>query len=117
MDYFFTAFSRCTEFTGRSSRSEYWWFHGINTTLIFGAMLFAFMLPEALGSLVMIAAMLYAVVTCLPATAVTVRRLHDSGKSGWFILAGFIPYVGWLAMLVLCCLESDAHDNEYGPRP
>ena len=49
--------------------------------------------------------------------AVGVRRLHDTGRSGWWILIGFIPVIGWLVLLVFMFMDSQPGDNEYGPSP
>ena len=53
----------------------------------------------------------------IPTWAVTIRRLHDIGKSGWWILIGFIPYIGPIVLLVFCCLDSESGTNKYGPNP
>lgn len=52
----------------------------------------------------------------IPCWAVSFRRLHDTGRSGWWILLAFIPYIGGLALLIICCLKS-GEDNKYGPKP
>ena len=52
----------------------------------------------------------------LPSLAVGVRRLHDIDKSGWWILIGIIPIVGWILIIVWFCTDSKA-DNKYGPNP
>ena len=56
-------------------------------------------------------------VSLLPSLAVSVRRMHDIGKSGWMLLVGCIPLVGPIWMLVLLITDSDAQNNEYGPNP
>ncbi|MFF7127331.1 DUF805 domain-containing protein [Streptomyces sp. NPDC008240] len=53
----------------------------------------------------------------LPTWAVTVRRLHDSGLSGWLILIGLVPTIGAIALVVFCCTKSTAGVNKYGPNP
>ena len=52
----------------------------------------------------------------LPSLAVAVRRLHDTDRSGWWILIGLIPIIGWIPLLVWFCTDSKA-DNQYGPNP
>ena len=59
---------------------------------------------------------LLALAMFIPALAVTVRRLHDVGKSGWWFFIAFIPLVGAIWLLVLMCTDS-VEDNEYGPNP
>jgi uncharacterized membrane protein YhaH (DUF805 family) len=53
----------------------------------------------------------------IPGIAVTVRRLHDSGRSGWWILIALIPLIGTIILLVFMVLDSQPGDNEYGPNP
>jgi uncharacterized membrane protein YhaH (DUF805 family) len=59
----------------------------------------------------------YFLVFFIPGLAVQVRRFHDQDKSGWFILLGFIPYVGSLILLVFMCLEGTRGPNRFGPDP
>jgi len=60
---------------------------------------------------------LYSLAVLIPSLAVTVRRLHDVGKSGWFILVGLIPLIGSIWLLVLFCTDSKPGENQYGPSP
>jgi uncharacterized membrane protein YhaH (DUF805 family)/cold shock CspA family protein len=55
--------------------------------------------------------------TFIPSLAVTIRRIHDIGLSGWFWLLGLIPYIGWLIILVFALVPSQKHDNKWGPVP
>ncbi len=101
-------------FSGRSSRSEYWWFTLFN--LIIGFIL------GFIGSMISQQAyyVLSAIVNLgllLPGLGLVVRRLHDINKSGWWILINLIPVVGWIIMLVWLCKDSDPTDNQYGPVP
>lgn len=98
-------FSRYTEFSGRSRRSEYWWAY-LATGLI--SLLLALIIPSLTW--------IWSLATLIPGYAIFIRRLHDIGKSGWFILIGLIPLVGPILMLVWLCTDS-APDNEWGPNP
>lgn len=60
---------------------------------------------------------LYALATLIPGIAVGVRRLHDTGKSGWYLLLGLIPCVGGIILLVFFVTAGDVGENEYGPDP
>jgi uncharacterized membrane protein YhaH (DUF805 family) len=60
---------------------------------------------------------IYTVISLLPGLAVTVRRLHDTGKSGWMLLLVFLPIIGWIWLFVLTVTEGDAGQNDYGPNP
>ncbi len=53
----------------------------------------------------------------IPNIAITVRRLHDIGKSGWWYFIGFIPLIGWLVMIYFLVQKSQPGDNQYGPHP
>jgi uncharacterized membrane protein YhaH (DUF805 family) len=59
----------------------------------------------------------YAFVVFVPSIAVTIRRLHDIGKSGWWYCIAFVPFIGGLILLVLTLLDSEPDRNEYGPNP
>jgi len=61
--------------------------------------------------------MLYSLGVLIPGLAVSVRRLHDIGKSGWMLLIVFIPLVGWIWLLVLMVTDSEPGENQYGPNP
>ena len=67
--------------------------------------------------IVNILAWLYSLAVLLPGLGVAVRRLHDTGKSGWMIFIILIPFAGVIWFLVLMCTDSDSGDNEYGPNP
>lgn len=82
--------------------------------------LIASLILTLLGNLIGIETLLsglYSLAVLLPALAVTVRRLHDIGKSGWWILLSLIPIVGSIIVLVFTCLDSEPTDNQYGPNP
>jgi uncharacterized membrane protein YhaH (DUF805 family) len=97
-----TCFRKYADFTGRASRSEYWWFA-----------LFIVLVNMAAGLLVDTASALVALAMVLPYTAASARRLHDTGRSGWWQLAGFIPLIGWAAMIYWCVQDSEG-PNAYG---
>lgn len=111
------------DFNGRASRSEFWWFW--LASFIFNAVVggvfsgIAVAASAAAGSDMSWITYLGNVVELailVPSIAVTVRRLHDIGKSGWWCLIALVCCIGGLYLLYLCAQESDA-DNEYGPVP
>ncbi|MEU3752615.1 DUF805 domain-containing protein [Streptomyces olivoreticuli] len=59
----------------------------------------------------------YTLALLVPMIAVTVRRLHDTDRSGWWFLIGLVPIVGWIVLLVFMCLDSTPSHNNYGPSP
>ena len=64
-----------------------------------------------------ILALIYALALLIPSIAVSVRRLHDIGKSGWFILIALIPAIGAIILLIFMVTDSNPGDNQYGPNP
>lgn len=105
-------FARFADFSGRASRSEYWWW----VVASFLAYMAAGVLGAMVGSMNAIDAFtgLTALVLLLPSLAVAVRRLHDTGRSGWWLLLGFIPLVG-LVLIVFMASEGARTPNRYGP--
>ena len=123
-----SVFNKYATFTGRARRSEYWWFsicyYAIQ--LIFNFASFGMMAGVLSGemsyndpsySLIMMASVVIGLGLFLPSLAVTVRRLHDIGKSGWNILWAAIPLIGVIIILVWMCQDSDVVANKYGESP
>ena len=105
-------------FSGRARRSEFWYFGLFNMIVAFVLAFLGGFLGGAGESLVpMIPYFLYAVAVLIPGLAVSVRRLHDTGKSGWYLLIALIPILGAIALLVFYCQDSQAGDNQWGPNP
>src|SRR3954470_23751130 len=105
------AFSKYATFSGRSSRSAYWWF----SLFAFIVVIAALIVDEAAGT----GGIVYGLAVLglfLPNLAVTVRRLHDSGHSGWWLLIGLVPLIGAIVVLVFTLQSSDA-PNKWGPDP
>jgi uncharacterized membrane protein YhaH (DUF805 family) len=96
-------------FQGRARRAEYWWFQLANV-ILFVALL---VLGAAIKGLIILY-WVYVVATVVPSIAVSVRRLHDTDKSGWYLLIGFVPFVGWIIVLVMMLLDSTPGANRYG---
>ncbi len=111
-------------FSGRASRSEYWWgylgYVVIATVLQIVALVGAAALlnvNESLAGLALLVPMLALVGMIIPSIAVSVRRLHDTGKSGWMLLIIMIPCIGFILWIVWMVEDGQAHDNAYGPVP
>jgi len=112
------------QFRGRARRKEYWGFMLFATIsiLVIGAIAFA--IGSAMGSneaeepaFTAIACGLVALALFIPSLAITIRRQHDIGLSGWLILLWFIPWVGALIVFVFTFMPSQKHDNRWGPVP
>ena len=106
------------DFTGRARRSEYWFFF-LFTVLagivggildgLFGSRGGPYGGTGPIQGLIQLALL-------LPSLAVGARRLHDTGRSGWWLLIALIPVVGWIILLVFFVQDSQ-QDNQYGPNP
>jgi len=103
--------SQFATFSGRARRSEYWWFALFSTLVYVAAILVDVLLRTEMVTLAAVLVLL------LPTWAVTVRRLHDTSRSGWWLLVQIIPLVGALVMLVFTLQNSHAFTNQYGPSP
>lgn len=126
MNYYLSALKKYAVFSGRARRSEYWYFVLFNFIFSIVAMLIDKMLGSTFtfntinGPMALpygYCYLIYALFVVIPGLAVLVRRLHDVGKSGWFILISLIPLVGAIWLLVLACTDSVSGPNKYGPNP
>ncbi|MCZ7417958.1 MULTISPECIES: DUF805 domain-containing protein [unclassified Micromonospora] len=109
--------SQYATFQGRARRSEYWWFSlflllvGIAARVVDSALGVDFEASGGPVSLVVNLALL------LPSLAVSVRRLHDLDRSGWWLLLALIPIVGWIVLLVFAVQNGTPGPNRFGPSP
>ncbi len=112
MNYYISALKKYATFGGRAQRAEYWYFFLFNliisNILFFGGRL--------LGAGAILYG-LYLVGVIIPSIATSVRRLHDTGKSAWFLLVSLIPLVGFIWFFVLMVMDSKPGANMYGPNP
>ena len=127
---------RYANFSGRSRRSEYWWATTVNTVIMI--MIYVMVLVgysqnssgyygsyssssnSALSTLGIILLIIFSLATIIPTLAVSVRRLHDTGRSGWYLLLGLIPivnYVGGIVLFVFYCQDSQLGVNKWGVSP
>lgn len=108
-------FSKYVDFSGRAPRSEYWWFQ----VMLLGV-LFAYGFAGLAVGQSTVSAQQWVLLLGLvpPSIAVAVRRLHDLGMSGWWLLVSLVPLLGGIVMLVFTLLPSDEYPNRYGdPAP
>jgi len=118
VNWYLEVLKKYAVFSGRARRKEYWFFVLFNAIFAIAAMI----LDNILGLAIEDVGygpfyILYALATIVPGVAVSVRRLHDIGKSGWYILLAFIPCVGAIILLIFDLTPGDTGDNEYGPDP
>lgn len=124
-------FKKYAQFNGRSRRSEYWLASVMNLIIVMAFYLIMFIPmiiditnngePSGLTAGIMgIFGLLifgYAIAILVPSLAMSVRRLHDTGRSGWFLLLNLIPYIGGIIIFVFSVLDSQPGTNQYGPNP
>ncbi|MDY6783937.1 MAG: DUF805 domain-containing protein [Cyanobacteriota bacterium] len=102
-------------FSGRAGRREYWYFFLCNLLISFGLAV----IDGILNSLVQgigVLGVIYSLAVFVPSLAVAVRRLHDTGRSGWFLLLGLIPLIGAIIVIVFLASKGDPDTNKYGSR-
>ena len=121
MYWYLKVLHQYVDFRGRARRKEYWMFVLIN--IMFAAL--AAILDNFLGTTMQLAGeqlpygfvyIVYGLFMLMPNLAVAVRRLHDTGKSGWYILLSFIPIIGMI-LIVFLLMDSQPETNKWGPNP
>jgi uncharacterized membrane protein YhaH (DUF805 family) len=111
MDAVKSVLTQYVGFSGRARRSEYWFFVLFNVLLSIVAGIIGGLIKFPLLSTLISLALL------LPALAVSIRRLHDTGRSGWWLLIGLIPLVGLIVLIVFFVQDSQPGQNAFGPNP
>ncbi|GAA2792948.1 DUF805 domain-containing protein [Kribbella solani] len=119
MQWYIDVLKKYAVFTGRARRKEYWLF-----------VLFSTIVSIILSTLDRILGLdfsssnsggwlqtIYSLAILLPGIGVAIRRMHDTGRSGWWVLINLIPCVGFIWFIVLAAQEGNAGDNQYGPDP
>jgi uncharacterized membrane protein YhaH (DUF805 family) len=118
MNWYLKVLKQYADFSGRARRKEYWMFALFNIIFITVAMILDNVLGLTLGELPYgVFYLLYALAVIIPGLAVSVRRLHDVGKSGWMMLIALIPIIGAIWLFVLMVTDSKSGENQYGPNP
>lgn len=112
MQWYLKVLKNYVGFDGRARRKEYWMFTLINVII---SVILSFV--DNLAGTSPFLSGIYGLAILLPSLAVTVRRLHDTGRSGWWILIVLIPFIGSIILLVFTVLDSQESDNQYGPNP
>jgi uncharacterized membrane protein YhaH (DUF805 family) len=118
MDWYIKVLKQYADFSGRARRKEYWMFALFNVILVIATMIIDNTLGLTFrGEPYGLIYTLYGLAVLIPSLAVGVRRLHDVGKSGWWILIALIPIVGAIILLVWFCTDSQAGENQWGDNP
>ena len=118
MSWAIEAFKKYAVFRGRSRRKEYWYF--VLFTLIISAVLS--LVDSIIGTSgsstgTGLLGGIFSLAILIPSIAVSVRRLHDIGRTGWWVLIGLIPVIGAIVLIVFAVMDSEAGTNQYGANP
>lgn len=118
MNWFLVALKKYATFSGRAQRAEYWYFFLFYILIFIGLSIIdgitgSFSGESGMGLL----GGLMSLALLIPSIAVGVRRLHDTGRSGWWLLIALIPLVGAIVLIVFTVQDSEAGTNAYGPNP
>lgn len=115
-----TITKRYAQFTGRATRREYWGFYLFNMIISVALQILAeigVQISDTIGGLMLVILSIVSLGLALPHIAVSIRRLHDINKSGWWFLLALVPIVGWIWLIVLLCQPSTPESNQYGDIP
>ena len=118
MNWYLGVLKKYAVFSGRARRTEYWMFTLFNIIIsivlgIIDAVIGGAGAEAGVGVL----GSIYALAVLIPALAVSVRRLHDTDRSGWWLLIGLVPLVGAIVLLVFMVQDGTPGDNQHGPNP
>ena len=112
MNWYLKVLKKYAVFNGRARRKEYWMFflYYIIIAIVLGVVEVILGSPGVIGTL-------YSLALLIPWIAVTVRRLHDTGRTGWWSLIGLVPIIGAIVLLVFTVQDSKSGQNQYGTNP
>ncbi|CCN34459.1 conserved hypothetical protein [Vibrio nigripulchritudo SO65] len=111
MEWYLAVLKKYSVFEGRARRKEYWMFILFNAifTSILG------LIDKILG--IEFLGIIYGLALIVPGIAVNVRRLHDIGRTGWWVLIALVPFIGWAVLIIFAATEGVKGGNEYGADP
>lgn len=119
MKWFIKCFKQYFDFKGRARRKEYWYFTLFCIIFSILVELVGMGLGMLMGSYILDSTLIkiFYIATFIPSISVSVRRLHDIGKSGWWTLLCLLPIIGWIWLIVWACFDSKEGENKWGPNP
>jgi uncharacterized membrane protein YhaH (DUF805 family) len=117
MSWYLRVLTNFADFNNRAARTEYWMFSLISTVILAVLWILDHRFLHTAHPGVGLLSGAYALLVFVPTIAVSTRRLHDIGRSGWWQLLCFLPFVGGLVLLVFYVLAGTPGDNEYGADP
>ncbi|MCX5127996.1 DUF805 domain-containing protein [Streptomyces sp. NPDC002812] len=112
MNYYLDVLKKYVVFSGRARRQEFWMFVLIN----FAVSIVVGIIDSVVGAGGLLSG-LYSLAVLLPVLGLAARRLHDTDKSGWWLLLYLIPVLGWIVLIVFWATEGQPNPNQYGPSP
>lgn len=118
MNWYIEVLKKYAVFGGRAGRKEFWFFFLFNLiiTIVLGYIDRMIGTAGASGGMGILG-LIYALAVLLPGIGVSIRRLHDTNRSGWWLLLSFIPLIGAIVLLVFMALEGTSGANQYGEHP
>ena len=116
MNYYSICLSKFADFSGRARRREYWTFALVNCLIALLLLILGLAFGEDSPASNILVTIFY-LIMLVPNLSVSVRRLHDIGKSGWWLFIGLVPLVGSLLLLVWSFMDSEEGENQYGENP
>lgn len=117
MNWYLDVLKQYAVFQGRARRKEYWMFTLFSMLVYIGLMIIEGILGMGGEGGLGLLSILYSLGVLLPSIGVTIRRLHDTGRSGWWLLICLVPLVGGIVLLVFLVLDGQPGSNQYGPNP
>jgi len=112
MNWYLDVLKKYAVFSGRARRKEFWMFllFNIIIAIVLGIIEGIIGSPGIIG-------MLYSLAVLIPSIAVSVRRLHDTDRTGWWVLIGLVPFIGFIVLLIFMVFDGTPGENQYGPSP
>ena len=118
MNWYLDVLKKYAVFNGRARRKEYWMFLLIHWVIVLAISLLAGLGRGTVPSVPMLVVLvLYTLAVFLPSLGLTVRRLHDTGKSGAWVFLAFVPLVGAIMLLIFLATDGQSGENQFGPDP
>jgi uncharacterized membrane protein YhaH (DUF805 family) len=118
MSWYLQVWKKYAVFSGRATRKEYWYFLLVNILVSIALMVVDLLLGTFDTTLSMgLFGGIYSLAVLIPSIAVSLRRLHDIDRSGWWLLIGLIPFIGTIVLLVFMAQDSRPSENRYGSNP
>jgi len=117
MNWYFQVLKKYVVFDGRARRREYWYFVLFNIIIAFVLGIIDGFVGFATDGGLGVLSGIYTLAILLPGIGVSIRRLHDTGRSGWWLFINLVPLIGGLIVLLFMVGDSQKGTNQYGPSP